>query len=149
MADGSETAWPSERLMTRMPYLERLAIAQSMPAITSLVYPTPVEPRTRTSINLTAGALPPANAEVTRRAADVLPPMAPATCVPWPYGSPVEGASHDTRLTRATTRVSSAECGAIPESRTATPMPFPLYPALANRPSRLLVPCHISLAPVT
>ena len=49
-------------------------------------------PSTRTSISRTPGALPPANAGVTYFAAVVLPPMMPATCVPWPYGSPVVGA---------------------------------------------------------
>ena len=53
------------------------------PAMTSLVSRA-VEPSTRTSINLTAGALPPANAVVMYFAAVVLPPMIPATCVPWP-----------------------------------------------------------------
>ena len=40
------------------------------------------EPSTRTSISLTPGALPPANAGVVYLAAVVLPPMMPATCVP-------------------------------------------------------------------
>ena len=37
VAADSATGWPSDRLMTRMPYFVRLAIAQSMPASTSLV----------------------------------------------------------------------------------------------------------------
>ena len=52
----------------------------------------------------TAGALPPANADVTYFAAVRSPPIMPATCVPWPNGSPVTPGSSDTRLTRATTR---------------------------------------------
>ena len=43
----------------------RLAMTQSMPAMTSLVRPEPREPSTRTSISRTDGALPPANAGVT------------------------------------------------------------------------------------
>ena len=51
--------------------------------------------------------------------------MMPARCVPWPNGSPVTPGSSDTRLTRATTRESSAVCVAMPESRIATPTPLP------------------------
>ena len=76
-------------------------------------------------MSFTFGALPPVNALVTYFAAVVLPPMMPATCVPWPYGSPVEGPSHETLLTRATTRLPSAVCGEMPESMTATPIPVP------------------------
>jgi hypothetical protein len=36
-----------------------LAIVQSMPAMTSLVSPTPSAPRTRTLINFAPGAIPP------------------------------------------------------------------------------------------
>jgi hypothetical protein len=109
----------------------------------------PLAPRTRTSMSRTAGALPPEYAFVTYRAAVVLPPTMPATCVPWPYGSPVESPSHDTRSTRAITRVPSAVCGEMPESITATPMPVPFCPGVPSRPSRPLVPCHAAVAPVT
>jgi hypothetical protein len=37
VAAGSATGCPSDRLMMRIPYLARFAIAQSIPATTSLV----------------------------------------------------------------------------------------------------------------
>ena len=77
------------------------------------------------SMNRTAGALPPEYADVTRAAADPAPPIMPATCVPWPNGSPVTPGSFETRLTRATTRDPIALCWEMPESITATPMPAP------------------------
>src|SRR5262245_47999159 len=64
-ATGSVTAWPSERFMILMLYLALLAITQSMPAITSLVLPTPSSPRTRTLTSCEPGAMPPAYCDVT------------------------------------------------------------------------------------
>ena len=63
---------------------------------------------------------------MTRLAAEVLPPMLPATWVPCPNGSPVTFGSVGTKFARATILPLSAVCSAMPESMTATPMPWPL-----------------------
>ncbi len=59
VVDGSVTGWPSERLIARILYLSRFSITHSMPAMTSLVYPVPSGPRTRTLTSFTPGAMPP------------------------------------------------------------------------------------------
>ena len=59
-----------------------VAIAQSMPAMTSLVSPEPSAPSTRMLISLTPGATPPVYRFVTDPAG--LPDTIPATCVPCP-----------------------------------------------------------------
>ena len=113
-------------MMRMPPYDFRFCTAQLIPAITSLVSPEPLLPRTRTSTSFTDGALPPEYGAPIDAAGPPLPPTIPATCVPWPNGSPATVGSVETKLTRATTRVPSAWCDAMPESSTATVMPLPL-----------------------
>ncbi len=73
------TGWPSERLRTRMLYRARLAIAQSIASMTSLVRPTPRASITRRLIRCAPGATP-----FTPSGCRELPAMMPAMCVPWP-----------------------------------------------------------------
>ena len=71
--------------------------------------------------------------------------MIPAMCVPWPYSS-VTGEPPLLKLTFATTRCASAECGAMPESMTAMPMPCPFTPGMpSNEGGRPLVTTHSML----
>src|SRR6266576_2473638 len=86
---GSVTAWPSDRFMILMLYFALLLITQSMPAMTSLVLPTPSSPSTRTLITCAPGAMPPVYCVVTPAAYVPVPVMIPATCVPCPYSSVV------------------------------------------------------------
>src|SRR4030095_2955185 len=86
-ATGSVTAWPSDRFTILMLYLVLFAITQSMPAITSLVLPTPSPQRTRPLTSCEPGAMPPVYCDVTPTAYEPVPVMMPATCVPGPYSS--------------------------------------------------------------
>ena len=54
--------------------------------------------------------------------------------MPWPNASLTDG-SPVIRLTLATTLFASAACGEMPESTTATPMPWPLTPGIAPIPN--------------
>ena len=73
--------------------------------------------------------------------------MMPAMCVPWPYTSATPG-SPVTKLTFATTLFDSAACAEMPESITATPIPFPVTPATAPMPRSPPTPARVWSAAV-
>ena len=55
---GSNTGWPSDRLMTRIPYLSRLSTAQSTARMTSLTWPEPSAAKTFKFTRFAPGATP-------------------------------------------------------------------------------------------
>ena len=118
--------------MILMLYFALLLITQSMPAMTSLVLPTPSSPSTRTLTTWAPGAMPPVYCVVTPAAYVPVPVMIPATCVPCPYSSVV--GSPAIMLTLARTFPVNALCEAMPESSTATTTPCPVTPGMPPRP---------------
>ena len=59
VAAGSKIGWPRDRLITSMPYVARLSIANCTARTTSLVRPDPCASSTLSEINRTFGARPP------------------------------------------------------------------------------------------
>ena len=113
-----------------MLYLNRFAITQSIPAITSLARPSPFESSTLTLISIAPGATP------TLSGSDASPLAAtmPATCVPWPNLScPFACSSVKSTLARTLPRSSGTTL--MPESRMATAMPEPVSPGAPATPA--------------
>ena len=122
---GLGTAWPSERLMTRMPYLRAIGNGPIDPGddVARVADARGAENAHVNEVHAGRAAASECRGHVFRGGRVARDDSGDVRAVAVRVA--VDVPSHDTRLTRAITRASRAECGEMPESTTATPMPLP------------------------